>query len=253
MSTVNILSIDGSIKETVELPDIFDEPYRPDLIKKAVLSLQSRRYQPHGVKPYAGYDTSAESWGVGRGVSRISRIKNGRRAARSPGAVGGRRAHPPKIEKIFDEKINKKEMKKALKSAIAATANLDLVALRGHRIENLALPLVVEEKIEEIDKTKSLENILKNVGVSADIERAKDVRIRNGRGKMRGRRYKGKKSILFVVKDDKGIGYAARNLAGADFCTVDNLNVELLAPGTDAGRLVVWSESALKTLKERNG
>ncbi|WP_420709517.1 50S ribosomal protein L4 [Candidatus Methanoliparum sp. LAM-1] len=249
---INILSIDGSIKETVDLPDIFNEPYRPDLIKKAVLSLQSRRYQPHGVKPYAGYDTSAESWGVGRGVSRIPRIKNGRRAARSPGAVGGRRAHPPKVDKIFEEKMNKKEMKKALKSAIAATANIDLVVSRGHRIGDLALPLVIERKIEEIDKTKHLEDVLKKIGVYTDIERAKDIKIRSGRGKMRGRRYKGKKSILFVVKEDKGLGYAARNLVGADFSTVNGLNVELLAPGTDAGRLVVWSEAAISSLKERS-
>jgi len=251
MSTVNILSIDGDIKEEIELPEVFNEPYRPDLIKKAVLSLQSRRYQPHGVKPYAGYNTSAESWGVGRGVSRISRIKNGRRAARSPGAVGGRRAHPPKVEKIFEEKINKKEMKKALKSAISATANLDLVTSRGHRIENIPLPLVVEEKIEEIERTRELEDLLKSLGVYSDIERAKNVKIRNGRGKMRGRTYKNKKSVLFVVKDDKGLGNAAKNLAGADFCTINNLNVELLAPGTNAGRLVIWSESAINALKER--
>jgi len=252
MSTINILGIDGDVKDAIELPELFNEPYRPDLIKKAVLSLQSRRYQPHGVKPYAGYNTSAKSWGVGRGVSRISRIKNGRRAARSPGAVGGRRAHPPKIEKMFEEKMNKKEMKKALKSAIAATANVNLVVSRGHCIENLAAPLVVEEKIEEINKTNDLGNILKNLGVWTDIERAKDLKIRNGRGKMRGRKYKGRKSILFVVKDDKGLGYAARNLAGADFSTIESLNVELLAPGADAGRLVIWSKSAMVSLKERS-
>jgi len=33
-----------------------------------------------------------------------------------------------------------------------------------------------------------------------------------------------------------------------DIATVDQLNTELLAPGTQAGRLTVWTESALLRL-----
>ena len=39
----------------------------------------------------------------------------------APGTVGGRRAHPPKSEKIWSKKINKKENAKAIRSAISAT------------------------------------------------------------------------------------------------------------------------------------
>ena len=45
---VNVYSIQGEVKEEIELPAIFNEEYRPDLIKRAVLSAQSARIQPWG-------------------------------------------------------------------------------------------------------------------------------------------------------------------------------------------------------------
>ena len=41
---------------------------------------------------------------------------------------------------------------------------------------------------------------------------------------------------------------AAKNLAGVDVCLVDNLNVELLAPGTHSARLTLWTEDAVRKL-----
>ena len=52
---------------------------------------------------------------------------------------------------------------------------------------------------------------------------------------MRGRRFKQRKSLLIVTADQPL--RAARNLAGVDVVTVDQLNVEHLAPGMLAGRL----------------
>jgi len=63
---------------------------------------------------------------------------------------------------------------------------------------------------------------------------------------LRGRRYKQRKSLLIVTADAPL--KAAENLAGVDVATVDQLNTELLAPGTHAGRLTVWTESALAKL-----
>ena len=82
--------------------------------------------------------------------------------------------------------------------------------------------------------------------------KAKERRkIRAGKGKKRGRKYKRKKSILFVVGKAEKIFKAARNLEGVDVVESRNLNAELLAPGALAGRLTVWSEDALKGLEER--
>ncbi|MCD6241085.1 50S ribosomal protein L4, partial [Candidatus Bathyarchaeota archaeon] len=72
-------------------------------------------------------------------------------------------------------------------------------------------------------------------------------------GKMRGRRYKQAKGPLIIVSESNGIMKAAKNLPGVDVVTVDNLNVELLAPGTHPGRLTVWTQSAIEKLKERFG
>lgn len=243
-----VRALDGSITRGIDLPGVFGEEYRPDLIKKAVLALQSTRYQPHGTDPFAGMKTSAESWGSGRGVAQVPRIKNGSRVARIPQAVGGRAAHPPKVEKILVKRINKQEKRKALRSAIAATCNPELVAGRGHLVDG-EIPIVLEDAFEGIATTAEIIAVLKAVNVFADVERAKNSKkVRAGRGKMRGRRYKQRKSVLIVTGEAPL--RAARNLAGVDAVSVGQLNTELLAPGTHAGRLTIWTESALNRLEE---
>ena len=238
----------GEVKKKVRLPAAFDEDFRPDLIKKAVLAIQSTRYQPHGAHPYAGIRTSAHSWGSGRGVSHVPRIKNGSRAARVPQARGGREAHPPKVEKVLIEKVNKKEKRKALLSAIAATTNEELVRARGHRFEG-KLPIVIEEAFEKLERTSDVIAALQATGVYPDVERSRASRkVRPGRGKIRGRHYKQRKSLLIVTKGEPL--RAARNLAGVDAVSVNELNAEHLAPGTHAGRLTVWTAGAVKKLGE---
>ena len=245
-----VLSLSGEVVEEIELPKVFEEEFRPDIIKRAVLAIQSHRRQPYGPNPLAGVDYAWENWGPGYGYARVPRIKHGSRAVVVPQAVGGRRAHPPKPQRKWAEKINKKEMKKALRSAIAATANVELVKARNHLFEG-ELPKVVVNDIESIKKTKEVIEVFKAIGVYEDVERAKETkRYRAGKGKMRGRRYKMKKSVLLVVGRDDGILKAAKNLPGVDAVLVRNLNVELLAPGCHAGRLTVWSKSAIECLGE---
>lgn len=248
MVTVNIIDLSGNTKGEVELPAVFDEVYRPDLIKRAVLAAQGNRYQPYGPRLYSGMDTSAHSWGSGRGVAQIPRIANGSRAARVPHAVGGRRAHPPKPEADRTEKVNKKERRMAIRSAIAATSDSELVKARGHRFE-AQLPLVAADELENVEKTKDVISFLQSAGLYDDVLRAKDGRnIRAGKGKLRGRRFKNRKSLLIVATCDSPIMKSARNLAGVDVVSVDSLNAEVLAPGTHAGRLTVWTESAISSL-----
>ena len=243
-----VRTLTGDIAHEIDLPEIFDEEYRPDLIKRAVLALQSTRFQPYGTNPYAGMRTSAESWGSGRGVAQVPRLKNGSRVARVPQATGGRAAHPPKVEKILVKEINRKEKRKALRSAVAASTYTDLVRGRGHLFKG-DLPLVFEDRFEEITRTGDVIAALTALGVYADVERAKGSRkVRAGRGTMRGRRYKQRTSVLIVTGGEPL--RAARNLAGVDAVAIDQLNTELLAPGTQAGRLTVWTESAIRRLEE---
>ena len=245
-----VLSLKGEVTEEIELPEVFSEEFRPDMIKRAVLAIQSHRRQPYGPNPLSGVDYSWENWGPGHGYARVPRWKLGRRAVVVPQAVGGRRAHPPKPERKWAEKINRKEMRKALKSAIAATANEEIVKQRNHLFDG-DLPKIVTDEIESVSRTKEVAEVFKAIGVYADVERAKDrKRYRAGKGKMRGRRYVKKKSVLLVVGKDGGVVKAAKNLPGVDAVLVKDLNVELLAPGCHPGRLTVWTKSAVEYLGE---
>ena len=248
----NIIDLSGNQVGQIDLPAIFEEEYRPDLIKRAVLSAQANRLQPYGPHFYAGMNTSARSWGPGHGVSRVPRIINARRAAGVPMAKGGRRSHAPQPNADKTEKINIKERKKAIRSAIAATTVPELVSARGHIFER-ELPVVVHNDFESLSKTSDVKKFLVAAGLWDDVERAKNGKtIRAGKGKVRGRKYKNRKSLLIVVSKDQGAGKAARNLPGVDFINADGLNAELLAPGTHAGRLTLWTEASIQRLMERN-
>lgn len=257
MKKIKVYSLEGKVTEEIELPEIFKEVFRPDLIRRAVISSQTARIQPWGSNPMAGKRTTAESFGAGRGVAMVPRVKGSRhpaasKAAFAPQTVGGRRAHPPRSQKIYHEKINKKERRFAIRSAIAATSNHELVKNRGHRMDQVPqIPLVVDDELCKIKKTKETREIFKKLGIMEDIVRAKEgKKIRAGKGKMRGRKYKSPRGPLIVVGEDKGISLGARNHPGVDIVTAENLNAELLAPGTHPGRLTIYTKSAIKKLGE---
>jgi large subunit ribosomal protein L4e len=171
--------------------------------------------------------------------------------AEAPQTAGGRKAHPPKPEKDFEKDINRKERRKAIRSAIAATSDREVVQDRGHEIgDDLELPLVLEAEIESEERTAPVRKVLENLGLEDELERCSEKTVRAGRGKSRGRKYKRKVGPLLVVGEGDGIMTAARNIAGLDVVTVDNLNAELLAPGTQPGRLTVWTENAIERLDD---
>jgi large subunit ribosomal protein L4e len=253
---VKIFNLEGKATGKIELPPVFATPLRPDVIKRAVLAIQSNRIQPQGRDPMAGKRTSAESRGTGLAMARLPRRKGGTsRAAFAPGTVSGRQGHPPLSEKNIVKKIPKKEKRLALLSAIAATASKEVVASRGHRVEDVAgIPLVVTSDFESLTKTKEAEEALIHLGVLSEIFRAKEsAKVRAGKGKSRGRKMKRAVGPLIVVAENKGIVEAARNVPGVDVATVADLNVEMLAPGTHPGRLTLWTSDAIGRLGELYG
>jgi large subunit ribosomal protein L4e len=251
--SAKIFDLQGKTKGTIRLPRVFQTPIRPDIIKRAVLTIQSHRFQPQGRNPMAGKRTTAESRGVGLGIARIPRIKGGvGRGALAPGTVGGRAAHPPVSEKKIRKKIPKKERVLAIRSAIAATADKKLVASRGHVIDEVPdLPLIVTDELQKLKKSKEVIEALLQLGVMPDVYRVKDSRkIRAGKGKRRGRRIKQAVGPLIVISENEGIREAARNIPGVDVVKVNSLNAELLAPGTHPGRLTIWTSSSIQKLDE---
>jgi large subunit ribosomal protein L4e len=247
MTKVNVYGKDGSVKNTIELPEVFSTSFRPDIIKKTFNVLRSNRRQPYGADPFSGLRHATASVGKGRGMSRVPRLTQGRRAALAPCVVGGRRAHPPKAKKVWKEKINKKEKLLAKQSALAATCEINVVSNRGHVFDKkLTLPVVIDDSFDSFKKTKEVIKLFKKIGIYDDVLRSEDGRhIRAGRGKTRGRKYRIPKSVL-IVTTKKQMQKSANNLSGVDVLTPDQLNIEHLAPGGDAGRLTVFTKSALK-------
>lgn len=263
---LKIKDLEGNVVREIELPQQFEEEYRPDLILRAFLSIRSHKRVPYGANPDSGklHVTKLSrrrrdyKGAYGKGISRIPRKTMWRRGmqfywvgAMAPGTVGGRRAHPPKAEKIWDEKINIKERRKAIRSAISSTLNVQLIKQRNHVVPT-DFPFGVVNDITKISKTKDLVNTLNKLGFLADLERTQEKVIRSGRGKTRGRRYRIRKSLLIVVDEDKFLKKAAKNLLGVDVVNVKDLNVELLSPGGHGIRLTLWTEGALNKLKEQS-
>ncbi len=247
-----IFDLQGKAVDKVRLPAVFKTPLRPDVIRRAVVALQSNRFQPQGRDPMAGERTTAESLGVGRGISRVARIKGGQRAALISMAVGGRAAHPPRVEKRIRKKIPKREMKLALRSAVAATGSKETVMSRGHTADDIPdFPLVVVDEVQGLKRVRELREAFFHLGVLPDVYRVKKSRrIRAGKGKMRGRKMKQAVGPLLVISKDEGVIKAARNVPGVDVVPLESLNVELLAPGTHPGRLTIWTVSAMGRLDE---
>ena len=251
-----VLDIEGKNAGEVELPSQFSSTVRPDVIRRAFHAEESLTYQPKGASPLAGMQTSADYFGrrhrprssINVGRSRLPREKlSGMRLGRVrrvPHSVKGRRAHPPKPEKMIVERINFKEKKLAVRSAIAATANGALVKKRGHVFDG-KLPVIVDNSFESITKSSAARSALEKLGFAKDLLRAEAGRKPAG-GRKGG--YRTPRSVLVVFANDKGVSKAVRNLPGVQAVRVDALAASTLAPGGVAGRLTLWTKDAVAEL-----
>ena len=262
----NILSVEGKKLKEIDLPSCFSQKIREDIIAKVLEAKKTK--QPYGPMPLAGNQHSASGkikhrrhvWKThyGKGISRIPRKIMTRRGsqfnwvgATVPFAVGGRRAHPPKVISMLNKKkVNKKEMTLALKSAISATANKKEVVkkyerLKDEKIEMKNLHFIVESKIIALKTKKFLESIKKIFGEKLFDIALKKKKVRSGKGKLRGRKYKSSAGMLFVTGKDEKIKTKLFETAKTSY-----LNVTNLAKGGQ-GRLVLYTEQAIKDLNDK--
>ncbi|XP_009800209.1 large ribosomal subunit protein uL4-like [Nicotiana tabacum] len=260
-TTVQSFENDMATDGAVPLPAVMKAPIRPDVVTYVHSNISKNARQPYAVSKKAGHQTSAESWGTGRAVSRIPRVAGGGthragQAAFGNMCRGGRMFAPTKIWRRWHRKIPVNQKRYAVASAIAASAVPSLVLARGHRIESVPeLPLVVSDSVESIEKTSNAVKALKQIGAYPDAEKAKDSHaIRPGKGKMRNRRYISRKGPLIVYGTEGAkLVKAFRNIPGVEICHVDRLNLLKLAPGGHLGRFIVWTKSAYEKLDEIYG
>merc|ERR1712043_49480 len=237
------------------LPAVFKAPIRPDIVSFIHHEVAKNHRQAYAVNRDAGHQTSAESWGTGRAVARIPRVRGGGTHRSGQGAFGnmcrgGRMFAPTKTWRKWHSAVNQKQRRYATCSALAATSLPALLMARGHKVENVPeVPVVVSNAVESLTKTKAAVDLLKKLNSYDDVEKCQQSKqIRSGKGKMRNRRYTMRRGPLVVYNEDHGIKQAFRNLPGVDLISVDRLNLLKLAPGSHLGRFCIWSQGAFEKL-----
>ncbi len=261
---LKVLSKDNKEVGKKKLPAQFSEPSRLDIIKRAVEAIFGNKRQRYGANPRAGKRHSvylSKKRRRFRGVYGHSRTRIPKKVmsrsgsmfnwtgAFAPSTRGGHRAFPPKADKIWACKINKKERRKAIRSALASSINKDLVIKRGHKVP-ASYPFLVSKDFENINKTKDLFSVLNLLGFKEELKRASKKKIRAGKGKHRSRLYKKAKGPLVIVSDKCNLLKTAKNIAGIDVVDIKNINAELLAPGCVPGRLALFTEEAINKMEK---
>ncbi|MFL6331176.1 MAG: 50S ribosomal protein L4 [Nitrososphaeraceae archaeon] len=256
-----VLQIDGKESHTIELPSVFETPFRYDVIHKVYVNLLSHSFQRQGRYPMAGEVVSAESRNTGLGIARIARARGEgfSRAGQAAGVASirhGRVPHPPESWKNIYKKVNYKEKQLALCSAIAATTRKDLIERRGHKLSNISsFPIIISDDIESISKTKDLLNLFRALGLQQELDRVDFSRkARSGTARRRGRKGRSAVSAIIVIgssgdeDENKNIHKLSGSVGGIDIKQVKDLSVLDLAPGSKPMRLAIFSESAIKEL-----
>lgn len=184
---VSVFNDNGETTGQVTLPTVFKAHIRSDIVGFVHSNMAKNSRQAYSVNKYAGHQTSAESWGTGRAVARIPRVRGGGTHRSGQGAFGnmcrgGRMFAPTKTWRRWHRPINQNQRRYAVCSALAASALPALVMARGHRIEKLPEVPVVCNGIESLTKTKAAVQLLKRLNAYEDVEKCQDSKqIRAGK------------------------------------------------------------------------
>merc|ERR1712142_377758 len=241
--------------KNITLPAVFKAPIRPDVVSFVHDQMLKNTRQAYAVSEGAGHQTSAESWGTGRAVARIPRVRGGGTHRSGQGAFGnmcrgGRMFAPTKTWRRWHIKTNLNQRRFAMCSALAASAVPALVFSKGHMIGGVPeIPLVVSDNVQDFKKTKEAVQFLKRFKAWDDVQKVyKSRRMRAGKGKMRNRRYIHRRGPCVIYDKDNGLTRAFRNIPGVTMLNVSRLNFLKLAPGGHVGRFCIWTESAFRKL-----
>ncbi len=253
-----IINTEGKEGKEMTLPECFNAIVREDLIHKVFWAMQKRQQQLYGAYILAGKTVSASGkqsharrkWKTlyGKGISRIPRKTMSNRGeqfywvgAFVPGTVKGREAHPPKPFRATI-KINKKENKKAIESAIAASASKDVLKKKYAKIKIERVPIVFDSKVLE-SSSKEIASLIEKF---TSVKLKREFKIRAGKSKRRDRKYKSVSKILMVVGKDE----SARKMENynVEISKTNSLNILQLAPGGTPGRIIVWTDKAIEEI-----
>ena len=251
-----VLDLSGNKLKTIDLPEVFSARIREDLAQKYYET--SKKFAPHSPSPTAGRRSSASGtishrrheWKghYGKGVSRVPRKAIWRRGeqfywigAEVNMARGGRAVHAPLlIRRSF--KINDKEILAAIHSALAATTQINYVKMRyeGLRDADVDLPLVIASPLNEIKSRQVIEFLRKVLGNKFEIA-LKQKKVRAGKGKLRGRKFKSNAGLLLIKASNE-----KAKMSGIEIKSARDVEIGDLYP---LGRLTLYTEHSLKELE----
>merc|ERR1712002_554777 len=103
---------------SITLPAVFKAPIRPDVVNFVHDQIGKNHRQPYAVNRFAGEQTSAESWGTGRGGG----THRSGQAAFGNMCRGGRMYAPTKTWRRWHRRCNITQRRYAVCSALAASA-----------------------------------------------------------------------------------------------------------------------------------
>ena len=250
----------GKEKGMIDLPQNFSFKIREDILSKVFEAQRGLHAQEYGAKEGAGAQYSASGiskkkrhdWKAtyGKGISRVPRKIMSRHGssfnwigATIASTRGGRRPHAPRSEKNLFKKTNKKELLIAFNSALTGT--LDVKSLEKKYGKKVLSGFIFEDKVLDI-KTKDFILTMKKVFGESFNSVLKHKSIRAGIGKMRGRKYKSNAGLLFVIGNDE-----IMKRKGIEVVNVNELTIKELSPNGEPGRLVCYTEKAIKDIREK--
>ena len=134
---------------------------------------------------------------------------------------------------------------------MSASISKEYISKRGHKVPE-GFPFIIDSSFEKIKKTKEVQTAFINLGLKADLERVNKKKVRAGKGKARGRKYKRRVGPLVVISEDCNLKKSARNLMGVEVVEINKINAKLLAPGMVPGRLTLYTKKAIEKAKEEN-
>ena len=182
MANVTVYNMEGNEVGTMELNDaVFGVEVNEHLVHLAVVrQLANKRQGTQKAK------TRSEVSGGGRKPWRQKGTGHARQGSiRAPQWTGGGIVFAP-VPRDYEVKMNKKERRAALKSALSSKVQDNKFVV----VDNLALAEA---------KTKEMQKVLTNL--------------------------KAEKALVIIANDDKNIALSARNIADVETATVNNINV----------------------------
>ena len=182
MASVSVYNMEGAQVGTIELSDsIFAVPVNEHLVHQAVVAqLANKRQGTQKAK------TRSEVSGGGRKPWRQKGTGHARQGSiRAPQWTGGGVVFAP-VPRDYEVKMNKKERRAALKSALTS------------KVQDNKLVVVDSLTLAEA-KTKEMQKVLTNL--------------------------KADKALVITAADDQNVAISARNIADVQTATVNTMNV----------------------------